>query len=169
MNVIIRSENHGDELAIRRVLVGAFPTDQEALLVDKLRSNGRLQLSLVGEAGGEIIGYIAFSPVTVVNSEEQVIGAGLAPVAVRSDWQNRGVGARLIQAGLSACRNAGLGFVVVLGAPEYYYRFGFEKASLRGVMNGYGVDAPFMLVEFRPGAVGRGLAAYAPEFADLAD
>lgn len=167
MNIIIRSEKRGDEQAIRGMLVSAFPTDQEALLVDRLRIGGRLLVSLVAEVGGEIVGHIAFSPVTVVNAENAVTGAGLAPVAVRRDWQNRGVGSRLIRSGLSACDSAGAGFVVVVGEPDYYRRFGFEQASPRGVTNTYGVDAPFMLVELRPGLLQPGLATYAPEFADL--
>jgi predicted N-acetyltransferase YhbS len=40
---------------------------------------------------------------------------------------------------LSACETAGTGFVVVLGEPDYYRRFGFQTASLRGITNAYGV------------------------------
>ena len=167
MGTIIRDEKPGDEPKIHKLLVSAFPTEQEALLVDRLRKNDRLQISLVAELDGEIAGQIAFSPVRIEHAE-CVIGAGLAPLAVQADWQRRGIGAQLVRAGLSACETAGTGFIVVLGEPDFYRRFGFQKASLRGITNAYGVDEPFMVLELRPGFIGPGLARYAPEFAGLA-
>ena len=78
-----------------------------------------------------------------------------------------GVGSRLIEAGLEACRAAGLPFVVVLGHEGYYPRFGFRRASERGLGNEYGADEAFMVLELRPGSLpsGGGLVRYAPEFA----
>jgi len=64
MEITIRRENIGDEPAIREVLLSAFPTEQEAILVDRLRQNGRLAISLIAESGATIIGHIAFSPVS---------------------------------------------------------------------------------------------------------
>jgi putative acetyltransferase len=56
---------------------------------------------------------------------------------------------------------------VVLGEPEYYGRFGFERASSRGLDNEYGVDEAFMVLELQPGALPAegGLVRYAQEFA----
>ena len=169
MEAIIRSEKPGDERVIHELNVGAFPTDQEALLVDRLREIGRLSISLVAEVADTIVGHIAFSPVTIKDTNTELIGAGLAPVAVRPDWQGRGVGSQLIRTGLSACETAGNGFIVVLGEPDYYRRFGFKKASFWGVKNVYGVDEPFMLLELRPGSIRPGLARYGPEFANLSN
>ena len=76
-----------------------------------------------------IIGYIAFSPVRVEGTHEPTPGVGLAPVAVLPEYQRQGVGSRLIREGLSACKQTGFSFVVVLGEPTYYHRFGFEPAS----------------------------------------
>jgi putative acetyltransferase len=168
MQRILRGEKSGDQDSIRDVLVRAFPTDQEARLVDRLRHSGRLLTSLVIEIEGAIVGHIAFSPVTIESGEKKIIGAGLAPVAVPPDWQNRGIGAQLIRAGLSACETACIGFVVVLGEPDYYRRFGFRKASLWGIGNTYGVDEPFMSLAIRHGALQPGIALFAPEFAGVA-
>ena len=139
----------------------------EALLVDRLRENGRLLISLVAAVEDTIVGHIAFSPVTIKVAKTELIGAGLAPVAVLPKWQRRGVGAQLIRAGLSASEAAGTPFIVVLGEPDYYRRFGFKKASLWGVKNVYGVDEPFMAMALRPDSIQPGLALYAPEFASL--
>ena len=167
MEIAIRPERPGDCTAIRQVLLSAFPTEQEANLVDRLRLHGRLIVSLAAERGGEIIGQIAFSPVTVHGARADVYGAGLAPLAVRPEWQRRGVGAQLVRAGVAACERAGVGFIVLLGEPEYYRRFGFLKATLLGLDNEYGADDAFMALEFFPQAVVAGTVRYAPEFNEL--
>lgn len=167
MEIIIRSEKPGDEQVIHELIRRAFPTEQEALLVDRLRDNARLLVSLVAEVEETIVGHIAFSPVTIKGENSEVMGAGLAPVSVLPQWQRRGVGAQLMSAGLAAGYAAGIRFIVVLGEPDYYRRFGFKRASLWGVQNVYGVDEPFMALELRPSSIQSGLALYAPEFSHL--
>ena len=63
----------------------------------------------------------------------------------------------------------GFGWVVVLGEPEYYSRFGFRPASAFGLSDEYGGGPAFQAVELVAGAlpVGAGLVRYAPEFASL--
>jgi putative acetyltransferase len=135
-------------------------------LVDLLRAAGRLSVSLVAETGGVVIGNIAFSPVTVASD---VCGAGLAPLAVVESHRRQGVAAELARAGLEACRAAGFGWVVVLGEPTYYSRFGFRAASEFGLYDEYGGGSAFQCVELIPGAMPAeaGLVRYAPEFASL--
>lgn len=162
----IRPERPGDEPAIRNVLVDAFPTDVEGRLVELLREAGHLPVSLVAEDDGAIVGHVGFSPVT---TGAGAIGAGLAPLAVRGSHQRRGIGGMLIASGLSACRDAGFGWVVVLGEPHYYGRFGFRPAPGVGLADEYGGGDAFQVVELTPGAlpVGAGLVRYAEEFASL--
>jgi putative acetyltransferase len=167
MDYLIRTERPGDMRAIHELLASVFPTDQEALLVERLRQAGRLIISLVAEFEGRLVGHIAFSPVTIKHSEEIVTGAGLAPLALHLLWQRRGIAARLVAQGLTDCEQAAIGFVVVLGEPDYYRRFGFQTASRHGVTNVYGIDEPFMLMELRADSVKPGIAHYAPEFAAL--
>jgi len=88
---------------------------------------------------------------------------GLAPLAVLPQWQ-RGIGAQLVRAGVAACEHAGVGFIVLLGEPEYYCRFGFLKARSIGLDNEYGADEAFTALELFPDAVGGGMVRYAPEF-----
>ena len=170
-DVAIRPEVADDVAAVRAVHEAAFETSVEARLVDALRRNGKALVSLVAEADGRVVGHILFSPVTLVSVERPVVGAGLGPVAVTPSFQRRGIGKRLIQEGLSACRRNGSPFVVVLGAPAYYRQFGFRRASACHVANEYGVDEEFMLLELQRGALpsSGGLAKYAPEFAEAED
>ena len=162
----VRVEQPADVAAIRSVLEAAFPTSVEADLVEALRAAGRLRLSLVAEVRGAVVGYIAFSPVEV-QGVPHAKGIGLAPVAVLPAHQGQGGGSRLILAGLAECAPAGFGFVVVLGNPAYYGRFGFSPASRWGLGNEYGAGDEFMVLELRPRTIpaGGGLVRYAPEFA----
>src|SRR5262245_15027160 len=149
MPLSIRPEVPADAAAIRRVLEAAFPTAVEAHLVDRLRAEGHLINSLVAEDDGAIVGYIAFSPVRIDGAAVDETALGLAPRAVVPGHQRRGVGGDLVREGLAACERAGCGFVVVLGEPVYYRRFGFDRGDRRGLGNEYGADEAFMVLEFR--------------------
>jgi putative acetyltransferase len=170
MEVTIRQEIEADYDAIRGVHIAAFPTSGEADLVDRLRENHKLVISRVAidPDTNDVVGHIAYSPVTLDESSI-CVGLGLAPVAVKPEWQSKGIGSRLIESTLDSCRAAGTEFVVVLGEPEYYKRFGFAPASGFGLSNEYGVDDPFMAIELRTGCLkmATGLVRYAEEFADL--
>lgn len=168
--IAIRSENSSDAPAIGRILESAFPTPAEARLVEALRAHGNLLVSLVAEVNGEIVGHVAFSPVTIGGGSSVSRGAGLAPVAVAETWRRRGIAGQLIRAGLEACRALAIPFVVVLGEPAYYARFGFERAADRGIANEYGADHEFRVIELISGSLpaAGGLARYGPEFAALA-
>jgi putative acetyltransferase len=161
--MVVRPEEAGDAAGIFAVHVAAFPTDAEGRLVNALRAAGRLAVSLVAEVGGRVVGHVGFSPVTVGGAAG---GLGLAPLAVAPDAQRRGVGGALVRAGLAAAAASGAGFVVVLGHPAYYPRFGFRPAGGLGLGNEYGAGEAFMAAELRPGGLpGGGLVRYGPEFA----
>jgi putative acetyltransferase len=166
--VMIRPERTADIAAVRGVHGAAFPTDAEARLVDRLRAGGQARVSLVAEVDGGVVGHIVFSPVSVAAPSGYCHGLGLAPLAVLPEYQRRGVGSALVRAGLAVCQQEGHAFVVVLGHPGYYPRFGFRQASAVGLSNEYGADEAFMVLELQPGALpaSGGLVKYGPEFAE---
>lgn len=168
--MIIRREQPGDEPAIFEVHRCEFPTDAEAKLVDRLRADGMASVSLVAFVDERIIGHVLLSPVTLTPSPfEAPTGLGLAPVAVLPVHHRKGVGSQLIESGIAECRRMGIDYVVVLGEPEFYRRFGFAKASDRGLDNEYGAEEHFMVIERTQGVLDgvRGLVRYAPAFAEL--
>jgi putative acetyltransferase len=130
MNVwTIRREQDGDEGAITHVIASAFAGVEwsdgtEAQIASRLRDSFELEASYVAVTpSGNIVGHIAFSPVEI---DGQACGwYGLAPLAVLPDWQRRGIGAALIEAGLGDLQRVDAGGCVVLGEPDYYARFGF--------------------------------------------
>jgi putative acetyltransferase len=165
---VVRQEHPGDESGVRRVNELAFGRDAEARLVDALREVPGA-FSLVAVTDGHIAGHIMFSPIQVEGSPD-ASGLALAPMAVLPDVQRQGIGSELVRAGLAECRARGIGFVVVLGHPEFYPRFGFVTAAGRGLSCEYPV-APevFMVFELRPSAlegVG-GLVKYDRAFATV--
>jgi putative acetyltransferase len=165
----IRPEQPADAAAIHELLAAAFPTPAEARLVDALRASGDLLVSLVAEAAGQTVGHIAFSPVTIGAGPDQARGVGMAPVAVAADWRRRGIGGQLIRQGIAACRALGLPWIVVLGDPAYYCRFGFGRAADRDIANEYGADEDFRVIELLPGSLpaAGGMARYGAEFAGM--
>ncbi|MEH6474799.1 MAG: N-acetyltransferase [Sneathiella sp.] len=125
----IREETPSDIDVIRSITRAAFlsiehSSQTESAIVDALREAGTLSISLVALENNEIVGHVAFSPVTI---EGDNIGwFGLGPVSVLPDRQRKGIGTTLIEDGLrriSAMKAKGC---VVLGDPNYYARFGFE-------------------------------------------
>lgn len=132
--MMIREDRPGDQDAIRQVVTDAFAlaphsSGTEAEIIDRLRSDKSLTVSLVAEEGDEIIGQCTVSPVTIRGASGRWFGLG--PVAVSPRWQGRGVGSALIDAALCRLRTSGASGCVVLGDPGYYSRFGFRHdASL---------------------------------------
>jgi putative acetyltransferase len=126
------------------------------------------RLSLVAERDGGIVGHILFTPVEIDAAAGVLRGYGLAPVAVRTAWQRRGIGSALVAEGVRRLRDAGVPYLIVLGHPEYYPRFGFEPASRHGVRCQWpGVpDEAFMLLVLDPVVTTQlaGIARYRPEF-----
>lgn len=161
----IRPERPRDAMAIRSVTDAAFDgvpfSDQtEGKVVDALRSNGMLTLSLVAEEEDDILGHVAFSPITI--DGEPGDWYGLGPVSVRPDRQRKGLGQMLVRDGLRRLGAMGAAGCVVFGSPDYYGRFfGFEHdpgLSYPGAPEGY-----FMRLVLR-GPVPKGVVSYDAAF-----
>jgi len=165
--VTVRPETPDDFDAIRRVNELAFGRPEESYLVDRLRDNGRMELSLVAVRGEQIVGHILFFPLTIELPPASFSTLGLGPMAVLPEFQNQGIGSALVRAGLEALRQGTQPGVIVLGHPEFYSRFGFVPASNFGIGTHYEVpDEVFMAIELQPnGLAGKGgTVVYSPEF-----
>lgn len=167
----IRAEKPGDVAGIREVEVGAFGREQEADLVDLARSRGKVTISLVAEQEGMIAGHVLFTPVTLDPARKDpgaAKGLGLGPIAVQPELQRTGIGGRLVRAGLEQATQAGYGFVVLLGDPRYYSRFGFVPGRDLGLTSAYGDGGEFQVKELVRGSLGKlgGRVRYIPEFAE---
>ena len=130
MNAIaVRHERPGDEASIYALTEAAFrdmpfSDGDEQHLVDALRRDGDLALSLVAEDATRIVGHIAFSRITISDDAQEWYDLG--PVSVWPELHRKGIGSRLITEGIAQLRQRKAHGVVLLGSPEYYRRFGFE-------------------------------------------
>jgi putative acetyltransferase len=131
-SVLIRDETDADRARVFAVHAAAFPTQGEAKLVDQLRTDGDLVISVVGVLDTHIVGRAAFSRL-----HAPFLALGLGPVGVLPGQQRQGVGAALIRAGLERAGQQGWQGVFVLGDPPYYERFGFDCALAAGFMCRY--------------------------------
>ena len=156
----IRSEIPGDAAAIHRVHAEAFGQPDEADLVDALRAAGALRISLVADEEGIVGGHVGFSPVVIRDGASTINALGLAPMAVLPGWQRRGIGSRLVRAGLAACGETPYGLVFVLGAPRFLRAFRLQdRAEPLGITWEHGgPPGAFMVQALRRG---RPCAAFA--------
>lgn len=128
----IRNERPGDIASIAYVTEEAFKTLEisnhtEQFIINALRSAGALTISLVAEMDGNVIGHIAFSPVTMSDGTSDWYGLG--PVSVLPDYQSQGVGKALIEEGLSRLNDINAKGCCLVGHPEYYKKFGFKNVT----------------------------------------
>ena len=128
----IRPEQPGDAGTIREVVRLAFTghpvsSGTEPLIIDTLRADGALKLSLVAEVDGTVVAHLAFSAAAVGDSSSGWFLVG--PVAVDPDHQGRGIGRALIEGGLDTMRTRGARGCVLVGDPGFYGRFGFRRCS----------------------------------------
>jgi putative acetyltransferase len=167
--ISIRAESRGDIDAIHAINRYLFETDSEAKLVDLLRSRDKLIISLVAEDEGKLIGHIAFSRV-YNESNSGVRGLGLGPMAVIPERQNCGIGSQLVKAGIGHGKSLGYDYIVVLGHPTYYPRFGFIPARQFDLHCAWEVpEDVFMALEVQTNSLSNvnGLVMYEPEFSEV--
>ena len=166
MRIEITEERPGDVVAIRDLNQRAFEQDQEANIVDALRSNGGALLSLVATVNGLVVGHIMYSPVSVGSLR----GAALGPMAVLPELQRQGIGSKLVDAGNRQIEAGGCPFIIVVGHPEFYPRFGFKPARTRGITSEWNVpDEVLMLMVLDEGEMQcvSGVAKYRSEFSSV--
>jgi putative acetyltransferase len=128
--IVLRDETKADVGVITEVTGAAFATMEisshtEQFVIEALRSARALTLSLVAEVDGRVVGHIAFSPVAISDGMKNWYGLG--PLSVLPEYQRRGIGKALIQAGLSRLKKLGAKGCCLVGHPEYYKKFGFDN------------------------------------------
>jgi putative acetyltransferase len=148
------SQDRGD---ILNVYMTAFPVEENeliaklamTLIANDLASN---LFNWVAEIEGRVVAHIAFSPV-VIESNPELQGYILAPLAVHPDYQKQGIGSALINKGVQALMDEGGHLVFVYGDPAYYGQFGFHAETAERFMPAYALQYAFgwqgmMLNEF---------------------
>ena len=71
----------------------------------------------------QIIGGIFFSRMTF---ENKVVAFILSPVAIKTSYQGKGIGQKLIEFGLNALKEKGVELAFTYGDPNFYSKVGFS-------------------------------------------
>jgi putative acetyltransferase len=77
----------------------------------------------VAREEGQIVGCIFFSRITFACESKAFI---LAPVAVQTDHQGKGIGQKLIRLGLDILSKDGVELAITYGNPSFYSKVGFQ-------------------------------------------
>jgi putative acetyltransferase len=140
--IVMRPERPEDIPAIQIVNERAFGRREEGDIVDRLRESCPDFLSLVAESrnsagtpDGGVVGALLFTPAVLEIPDRRIEGMLLGPLAVLPERQRQGIGSALMRRGLELLRERGCAFIILVGHPEYYPRFGFERASAHGLVS----------------------------------
>jgi putative acetyltransferase len=130
--IIIRNEKDADVDTITEVTVAAFKTLEisnhtEQYIIEALRANDALKVSLIAELDGHVVGHVAFSPVTISDGTQNWYGLG--PVSVLPEHQRKGIGKSLILEGISRLKGLNAKGCCLVGHPDYYRKLGFKNLS----------------------------------------
>lgn len=141
--MIVRKQQADDYEAIGHVYAEAFRRPQfrppqnpgsvapEVGLFEALWEAGDAipELSFTALIDGGVVGHVTASRATVATDPVVAVG----PIGVLPDHQGAGIGSALMDALLGAADAAHVPLIVLLGAPQYYSRFGFRPAKEFGV------------------------------------
>ncbi|WP_223599216.1 GNAT family N-acetyltransferase [Chryseobacterium sp. GVT01B] len=147
--ITIRKEEEKDYKQVFELTEEAFremvhSDHKEQFLVEKLRRSEAFipELSLVAEnEDGRIAGHILFTKLKIINGTESFESLALAPVSVKPEFQNQGLGGKLIAEGHRIAKELGYQSVILIGHEKYYPKFGYKKTS------NFGISFPFDIPE----------------------
>jgi putative acetyltransferase len=125
---VIRDARPDDLDEIVAVTEAAFgPTAEKAIRIVR---EVEPAVSLVWEEEGEIRGHTMLSRMRM----DELRPLQLSPVSVDPWHQRKGIGSGLVREALARADALHEPFVLLLGHPSYYPRFGFEPATPHGIL-----------------------------------
>jgi predicted N-acetyltransferase YhbS len=157
VKIIIRPSRADDFRGCEELVRDAFwdlyrPGCVEHLIVHQARTSPELVLDVIAETEVGLLGCLIATVAHVLDSTgvaREVLYLG--PLAVRPDYQGRGIGSQLMSRGLATAAERGFGGAFLYGDPGYYARFGFVDAATWAVTtpDGLNFDA-FLGLELCP-------------------
>ena len=160
----IRQENEKDFTKIYTLIKTAFETAEvsegsEQDFADNLRQSAQYipELALVAEQDGDIIGHIMLTRYSYKQNDQEKLVLLLAPLAVKIEYRNQGIGSKLITRSFEIACELGYTSIVLAGNPAYYSRFGFRPSIEYNISNTNGFpEENIMFKELTPGALAGG-------------
>ena len=143
MKIILRPEEERDYRRVEEVTREAFwnvhfPGCDEHLLIHHLRNEKEFvkALDFVALHDDVIVGNIVYVETKIRdsnNTEHRILTFG--PVSVLPEYQNKGIGSKLINHTVALAKEVGYKVILIYGDPEYYKRFGFKESKAYKITN----------------------------------
>ena len=149
MEVKLRQEILTDHHHISEAILAAFENigysnHREQIMVERLRNSNAFipELSIVAETDdNRIAGHIMLTKIKIYTHDKSFDALALAPLSVIPEFQNQGIGQRLIIESHRVAKELGFEFIAVLGHAKYYPKFGYDITSK------YNIEIPFKISE----------------------
>ena len=139
-DLIIRAEEPADykntELMAMRSFFNKYnPAADEHFLIRIIRESKDYipQISRIAEYNGKIVGAVYYTKAWIIDGDitHDVITFG--PLAVEPTMEGNDIGGALMRETIKLAKEAGFAGIVLMGEPNYYPRFGFERGKKYGI------------------------------------
>lgn len=144
---IIDKTNHEETIHLFRTVFTQSEGEDEGKLIGKLVSDlsskidNQKIICLGTYERGSIVGSIFFTRFWFNEVNHQVYL--LAPVAVSTEYQGRGIGQALINYGLEELKQRSVTVAVTYGDPSFYSKVGFQELSENVIQAPLKLSMPF--------------------------
>jgi predicted N-acetyltransferase YhbS len=161
METTLRLEEEKDFSIVENLTREAFwnvhcPGADEHLLVHNLRKTGVFikELDFVAVNNDKIAGNIMYAESTIKNNDSEYTVLTFGPVSVLPEYQNKGIGGKLINHTIKLSKEMGYKAIIIYGDPEYYKRFGFKESKEYNITNrDKKFPAALLVLELYPNAL----------------
>jgi len=140
--IIIRPEEKKDYRIVEELTREAFwnlhvPGCDEHLLLCNMRKTEEFikELDFVAVHNGKIVGNIVYVQTKIKSDEKKHKVLTFGPLSVLPEYQNKGIGSKLVNHTIGLAKQLGYKAIVIYGDPEYYKRFGFVTSKNYQITN----------------------------------
>ncbi len=161
MEIDLRLEEEKDYKTVENLTREAFwnnyvPGCDEHLLVHNLRRTNVFikELDFVALYNNKIVGNIMYAKSAIKNNDLEYTVLTFGPLSVLPEYQNKGIGGKLINHTIKLSREMGYKSIIIYGDLEYYKRFGFKESKEYKITNkDKKFPAALLVLELYPNAL----------------
>ncbi|MBO4457698.1 MAG: N-acetyltransferase [Butyrivibrio sp.] len=139
-NLIVRAETPADykdtELMAMRSFFNKYePAASEHFLIRIVRESEDYipEISRIAEYNGRIVGAVYYTKAWIVDGDVRHEIATFGPLAVEPTLEGNDIGGILMRETIRLAKEAGIKGIALMGEPNYYPRFGFERGAKYGL------------------------------------
>lgn len=127
LSLNIQPETPEDDPAIEKLSERTFGPGRFARSAYRLREGveHRRELSYTARIGTLLVGSVRLTPIKIGGAAAVLLG----PLTVEPPFRSRGVGRALMDASMTAAKDAGVKLILLVGDEPYYGRLGFRKVE----------------------------------------